>query len=471
MTDPIFLASQIAGIRDPRVATVNAFCDELMIEIPGSRVPYVAPHSNARNARVVSLLSNPGPRASGLNGSGFISRENDDPSAERMGRVWEMAGLSDEDAFLWNAYPWHVHETYPNGLPDELVDIGLSALRRLLELHPEVTAIVAHGGDARRSARRFLDSPDHRAFARARGLEVWETRHTSNRAFIMSPEQRTDAEQTMADIYRRAMAHSGLLAQDRLAPGNESPSANPPSESSSDELTPSELAAELHVDPKRVRAWLRKQGWRSAVEHAQRWKLTNEQVVQAREAFQSSTNPEDPGFEPSLLTVGEMLHVYTNLLAELRRRGLVRTNNAPIGDLAEYACAAYYEGELAPNSEKSFDLTAADGRRIQVKVRTIRDDTSSSGTFSAIRSMDFDACVFILADARTNTIEAAWEWTSAEVAEHGRFSIHTNSTLIRLGKVRAGVAGVDVTGGLNIAWQAMLELTGAPQESLAPEAL
>lgn len=222
--------------------------------------------------------------------------------------------------------------------------------------------------------------------------------------------------------------------------------------------TPSELAVELKVDPKRVRAWLRKQGFRSGAELGQQWELSQEQAEDVRRAFAPSTAPDSPGFDPRLLNVGEILHVYTSLLAELRRRGLVRTNNAPIGDLAEYACAAYYEGELAPNSEKSYDLLAADGRRVQVKVRNVRNDTSASATFSSIRSTDFDVCVFILANAGTNLIEAAYEWTVDEIRDHGRFTSHTNSTLIRIGKVRAGVAGVNITDGLNTAWQAMLEL-------------
>jgi len=121
-----------------------------------------------------------------------------------------------------------------------------------------------------------------------------------------------------------------------------------------------------------------------------------------------------------MLTVGEVLHVYTGLLAELRHRGLIRTNNAPIGDLAEYACAAYYEGELTPNSEKSYDLIAADGRRVQVKVRNVRIDTRPSAVFSSIRSMDFDVCVFILANANTNWIESAYEWTADDIRTRGR---------------------------------------------------
>jgi hypothetical protein len=43
-----------------------------------------------------------------------------------------------------------------------------------------------------------------------------------------------------------------------------------------------------------------------------------------------------------------MLTVYTSMFVEFRRRGLIRTNNAPIGNLAEYASALYYDGQLAP---------------------------------------------------------------------------------------------------------------------------
>lgn len=225
-----------------------------------------------------------------------------------------------------------------------------------------------------------------------------------------------------------------------------------------DAVTPSELAADLDVDPKRIRGWLRKQGLRPASELGQRWELSPSEEADARQAFAPSAAPDAPGFDPGLLTVGEILHVYTSLLAELRHRGLVRTHNAPIGDLAEYACAAYYEGQLAPNSEKSYDLLAADGRRVQVKVRNIREGTRPSASFSSIRSTDFDICVFILANADTHTVDAAYEWTADEVRAHGRFTAHTNSTLIRIGKVRAGVAGVNITEGMNTAWQAMLEL-------------
>jgi hypothetical protein len=157
------------------------------------------------------------------------------------------------------------------------------------------------------------------------------------------------------------------------------------------------------------------------------------------------------------LTVGELLSTYGGILDELRARGLIRTKNAPVGDLAEYACALAYGGELAKNSAKSYDLVAADGRLIQVKVRNVNTDTSPSQTFSPIRSFDFDACVFILINQ--DAVSAAYEWSPAEVTEHGKHRVHTNGTILRVGQITAG--GIDVTQKIQAAWTEMLALGSA----------
>lgn len=75
--------------------------------------------------------------------------------------------------------------------------------------------------------------------------------------------------------------------------------------------TPSEVAAELNVSAKR--AWLR-QVFHSTVEIRQRWELSRAQASQLRQAFGPSTEPGAPGFEPRLLSVGEILHVDTGVL-------------------------------------------------------------------------------------------------------------------------------------------------------------
>jgi hypothetical protein len=167
------------------------------------------------------------------------------------------------------------------------------------------------------------------------------------------------------------------------------------------------------------------------------------------------------------LTVGELLAIYGGILDELRARGLVRTNNAPIGDLAEYASALVYGGELEQNSKKGYDVRSADGRRVQVKVRNIREDTRPSSVFSPLRSDGYDVCLFILVDSAENRVEAAYEWSRAEVDEHGAFRAHVNGTVVRVRQVRSGAIGLDLSAPLRTAWVEMLALgsaVGVPSE-------
>jgi hypothetical protein len=209
-----------------------------------------------------------------------------------------------------------------------------------------------------------------------------------------------------------------------------------------------------------MRAWMRRQGWRSAVELGQPWLITPEQAAEIRDRFGGTEGDEaqpltgDPLPE---LTVGELLDSYRRILTSLRSRGLVRTNNAPIGDLAEYCAAVVYDGLLAPNSEKSYDLVAEDGRRIQVKVRLIRPSTSKSAAFSPIRSFEFDGCIFLLVDDEAGAVISAREFTVDEVRLQGRHREHTNGFVVRIGQVRGAAAiGVDLTEPFRVAWSAVM---------------
>jgi hypothetical protein len=103
-----------------------------------------------------------------------------------------------------------VHDTHPKGLPNDLIDEGLKPLKRLLELHPNVRAIVAHGGDAHRSVEQFTSTKRFGAYAEARGLKTWNTRHTSNRAFILREPEKLIAFERVCEAYRDAMRYAEL---------------------------------------------------------------------------------------------------------------------------------------------------------------------------------------------------------------------------------------------------------------------
>ena len=151
------------------------------------------------------------------------------------------------------------------------------------------------------------------------------------------------------------------------------------------------------------------------------------------------------------MSVGELLDTYSGILDELRNRSLIRTKNAPVGDLAEYAASIAYAGTLERNSAKSDDLLAGDGRRVQVKVRNVVPSTSPSQTFSAIRSDGYDVCLFVL--VTDNSVTLAKEWSTEDVKMDGRFQAHTTSVTVRVGKVL--VIGTDVTPMLQSAWTDM----------------
>jgi hypothetical protein len=226
MADAEFRDAQLAQVFDPRVRAVNELCDALSLEKPGVSVPYVAPHYNAANATILTLSSNPGPFAIGADGDtdthpGFLSLENDDPSAERMSEVFATVGLSDEHVLPWNAYPWYVHQAYPNGLPEGLLAEGLDPLKKLLELHPQIRTVVAHGKDAKRAMRQFTSKKRFAPFVAERELKVWEARHTGNRTFVMDATERDAALAVICDTYREVMAHVGVSAQTNESPVKE----------------------------------------------------------------------------------------------------------------------------------------------------------------------------------------------------------------------------------------------------------
>jgi hypothetical protein len=124
------------------------------------------------------------------------------------------------------------------------------------------------------------------------------------------------------------------------------------------------------------------------------------------------------------LTNAELLALSGGALAELRGRGVVRTANAPAGDLAERLVADAMGGELAPNSQKSWDVrvpvAGADGtpQRVQVKARVVTDATNAGQRqVSAFRSWDCESVMFVLFDPMYR-VRAAALVQSAVVREH-----------------------------------------------------
>ncbi len=147
----------------------------------------------------------------------------------------------------------------------------------------------------------------------------------------------------------------------------------------------------------------------------------------------------------------ELLAGYEVLLRELRRREVVRTNDAPSGQYAEWLAQRAFGGVLAPNSVKSYDLTTDGGRRLQVKARVIRDQSKRSGErqLSPFRSFDFDEALVILFDTNYDVSRASL-LDAETVLDHCRESKHVNGHVL-IARDSVLDLGADVTEMMNAA--------------------
>ncbi|WP_245649759.1 uracil-DNA glycosylase [Nocardia shimofusensis] len=199
MGDPEYRQEQYANRYEGRVAPINRLIDEL-VEESGEWMPYVAPVYGGTEARLLTLFRDPGPKTKVDKGSGMLSLENDDQSAERFLTFFEEAGMQVDDLMTWNTYPWYINRK-PSAAE---IDRGLEPLERIIALLPELTVVMAHGGDAHTAWRRF----ERKNPAVAEKFLVIPTYHTSKQAlFTPDPEVRAAREAKLRDDFARAAAH------------------------------------------------------------------------------------------------------------------------------------------------------------------------------------------------------------------------------------------------------------------------
>lgn len=117
------------------------------------RVPDFDPLNGGTKAQILFLFEKPGPRAAG---SGFISRNNDDPTAEATFAFTEKAGLHPCQYVIWNAIPWWNDTT--DLKPDE-IKAGLQCLEALLKILRRVRVVVLVGRTAQRAASNLEKMP------------------------------------------------------------------------------------------------------------------------------------------------------------------------------------------------------------------------------------------------------------------------------------------------------------------------
>lgn len=153
-------------------------------------VPDFDPLDGGVDARILFLMEKPGPKTDPRNGgSGFISRDNDDPTAAAVFTFMWNARVDRKDVVIWNVVPWW----------DETITIraaewthGLRHLEMLMEALPRLQAVVLVGKKAGRAAPLF----------QSRGLPVWHSAHPSARVRAAYPAQHDAIQGIWAEAAR-----------------------------------------------------------------------------------------------------------------------------------------------------------------------------------------------------------------------------------------------------------------------------
>ena len=165
-----------------------------------------------------------------------------------------------------------------------------------------------------------------------------------------------------------------------------------------------------------------------------------------------ASNPVVGAPDWSTRRVGDLLAGYALTLAELRRRGVVRSNNAPAGDYAEWLVAKALGGELADAfAEKSWDVRLPTGDRIQVKAR-VTSTPLRRGQIqtSPFRSWNFESAAFVLLGAEDYRVVRGVLVPTAIVQEHARWRAHVNGHVVMMTSALLNhKVAADITASLN----------------------
>ncbi|TKD51535.1 hypothetical protein [Sphingomonas baiyangensis] len=96
-------------------------------------------------------------------------------------------------------------------------------------------------------------------------------------------------------------------------------------------------------------------------------------------------------------TATTLLRLQAAAVEELRRRHVVRTGNAPLGDYAEHLFAKAFGWELTVNSATGYDAKDNQGTRYQIKARRLRNNVAGERQLGVLRGLPDKAFDYLAA--------------------------------------------------------------------------
>lgn len=138
-------------------------------------------------------------------------------------------------------------------------------------------------------------------------------------------------------------------------------------------------------------------------------------------------------YDAASRSTGDLLRDWAAVMRELRKRDVIRTNNNPVGDIAEAIVHGHYGGDRASFSQAGWDVRTPDGERIQVKaIRTTA--ATNRKNLSPIRDSEYDSVVVVVFDEEFRIADALK--LTREVAEElASWKPHVNGHILYLNRL------------------------------------
>jgi len=129
----------------------------------------------------------------------------------------------------------------------------------------------------------------------------------------------------------------------------------------------------------------------------------------------------------------ELLRLYSELLDELRQRGLIRTNNNPVADYAEKVVIDKLGLEQAQKEAKGYDAVDHDGIKYQIKGRRITK-YNKSRQLGVIRNLDDQLFGFLIAAIFDEffALTEIWKIPHSTIKRYAKWSKQQNGYILHL---------------------------------------
>jgi uracil-DNA glycosylase len=156
--DPNEVKRREEEIFSTNVAPLNNWVRELRNRLGSNAIiPWFDPWDGGCEAKILWLLEAPGPKATReRGGSGFISCNNNDGTAQNTWETREEAGVSRELVVHWNVIPYYLGSSTKIRAhdPNDIAAVG-PLLTELLNLLPHLQVVILGGKAAHKVWRGF----------------------------------------------------------------------------------------------------------------------------------------------------------------------------------------------------------------------------------------------------------------------------------------------------------------------------